>query len=589
MANSFGTLYIGVSGLQSSQNALNITANNLANIDTVGYVRQQVQYADRDYVNLNKASAISKQQTGLGVMIGDVVHTRDIFLDRSYRTQSSRQAFYQACYDAAYEVETYFQEMEGQAFQGAMQDFWESFQELYKAPDDGVYQNLVIQKASLFLSRASAVYSGLQSYQYNINTQIRDDIEQVNDLGKIIYELNMEIQKIEAGGIETAMTLRDARDMALDELSALVDITYHETADGIVKVSVEGVEFVDEAKCYEMGMKNDKLTGFVTPYWPQLSNMTSGKYVNVFNFSEDISTENKNDMGELKALILARGDRVANYTDITGMNRDTYNDTTGMSVMLTAEAQMDQLIHSIVTALNDILAPNVEAGQTIEKLAGAGTTSITVTLADGTTRQIDADTKILDAENCHVGSDKQLPPRELFERIGTERYTEATYTDANGAAHTIYIYNEEDPNDTTMQYTLQSLHINQDLLEEESLLPHLFVGDYKVGYDLAAKLAAMWEEESTFLSPNDTKPCSFKDYYQSMIGEMATTENIFNSIATNLAATVASVDNQRQGVIGVSSDEELTYMIKYQNAYNASSRFINVVNEMIEHLLTSLG
>ena len=163
MANSFGTLYIGVSGLQSSQNALNITANNLANIDTVGYVRQQVQYADRDYVNLNKASAISKQQTGLGVMIGDVVHTRDIFLDRSYRTQSSRQAFYQACYDAAYEVETYFQEMEGQAFQGAMQDFWESFQELYKAPDDGVYQNLVIQKASLFLSRASAVYSGLQS------------------------------------------------------------------------------------------------------------------------------------------------------------------------------------------------------------------------------------------------------------------------------------------------------------------------------------------------------------------------------------------------------------------------------------------
>jgi len=52
---------------------------------------------------------------------------------------------------------------------------------------------------------------------------------------------------------------------------------------------------------------------------------------------------------------------------------------------------------------------------------------------------------------------------------------------------------------------------------------------------------------------------------------------------------VASVDNQRQQVIGVSSDEELTYMIKYQNAYNAASRFINVVNEMIEHLLTQLG
>lgn len=589
MANNFGTLYIGVSGLQSSQNALNTTANNLSNVDTVGYVRQRVQYADRDYLNLNKAAAVSKQQSGLGVVIGDVVHTRDIFLDRSYRTQSSRQAFYQACYDATYEIETYFQEMEGQAFQGALEDFWTSFQEFYKAPDDGVYQNLVIQKASLFLSRASAVYSGLQSYQYNINTQIRDDIKSINDLGKTIYELNLEIQKIEAGGIETAMTLRDARDLALDELSALVDITYHETADGIMKVSVEGVEFVDEAKCYEMKMNTDKVTGFVTPYWPQLSNLTSGHYVNVFEFSQDISTENKNDMGELKALILARGDHVANYTDVTGMDRKTYNDTTGMSVMLTAEAQLDQLIHGIVTAINDILVPNTEAGATIEKLAGAGTTSITVTLADGTTRQIDANTKILDEENCYVGSDKELPPRELFVRIGTERYTEATYTDGAGVDHTIYIYNEEDPSDTTMQYTMRSLQINQDLMDEESLMPYLKSGNYDVGYDLGTKLAEVWEQGLIFLSPNDTKPCTFKKYYESMVGAMGTTGNIYNSIATNLAATVASVDNQRQGVIGVSSDEELTYMIKYQNAYNASSRFINVVNEMIEHLLTALG
>ena len=56
-----------------------------------------------------------------------------------------------------------------------------------------------------------------------------------------------------------------------------------------------------------------------------------------------------------------------------------------------------------------------------------------------------------------------------------------------------------------------------------------------------------------------------------------------------LFRSVASVDNQRQQVIGVSSDEELTKMIKFQNAYNASSRFINVVNEMIEHLITQLG
>ena len=176
MANGFGTLYIGVSGLQSSQNALNVTANNLANVDTTGYVRQQVLFGDRNYITFNTTAAVSKQQSGLGVQIADVVHTRDIFLDRSYRTESGRQAFYAATYEAITEVETYFQELEGEAFQDAVEDFWVSFQELSKAPDDNIYQNLVIQKAQLFISRGAAVYSGLQSYQYNINTQISDNI-----------------------------------------------------------------------------------------------------------------------------------------------------------------------------------------------------------------------------------------------------------------------------------------------------------------------------------------------------------------------------------------------------------------------------
>ena len=73
MANGFGSMFIGVAGLQSSQNALNVTSNNLANLDTTGYVRQSVLFADRDYVTFNTTAAISNQQSGLGVTIGDVI------------------------------------------------------------------------------------------------------------------------------------------------------------------------------------------------------------------------------------------------------------------------------------------------------------------------------------------------------------------------------------------------------------------------------------------------------------------------------------------------------------------------------------
>ncbi len=587
MANGFGSLSIGVTGLQNAQTALNTTANNLANVDTTGYVRQQVLFADRNYLTFNTSAAISKQQSGLGVKIADVLHTRDIFLDRSYRTESGRQAFYEATYAATEEVETYFQEMEGQEFQDALEDFWQAFQELSKAPDDSIYQNLVIQKAQLFGSRASAVYSGLQSYQQNINTQISDDIDRINELGKTIHSLNIQVQKVEAGDIETAMTLRDARDQALDELASLVEISYHETEGGSVKVNIEGVEFVDEVTYHPIEKNIDALTGYITPYWGYLSNEEKGKYINVFEFTKDISTANKNDMGELKALILARGDYVANYQDVLGLDQDTYNDTTGMSVMLKAEAELDQLIHGIVTAINDLLCPNVEAADTISELTGGATTSIDVTLEDGTVVTLTGDMRILDAKNCATGADGELPPQELFTRVGTERYTKATYTDAAGT-HEIYIYNEEDVNDTSKQYTLTSLQVNEAMIAQESALPHLKQnGD--VDYALAADLAAVWDQALLVLNPNDTKACSFKDYYDAMIGELATLGNVYSSTASSLSGTVEAVENQRQQIIGVSSDEELTYMIKYQNAYNAASRYINVVDEMIEHLITQLG
>ena len=129
MANGFGSLYIGASGLQNSQNALNTTSNNLANVNTKGYVRQQVLQVDRNYTTFNTTASISQQQSGLGMKIGDVVHARDIFLDKSYRNASGRQAFYAATYEAVDEVYTFYQELQGQAFQNTLEDFWTAFQE----------------------------------------------------------------------------------------------------------------------------------------------------------------------------------------------------------------------------------------------------------------------------------------------------------------------------------------------------------------------------------------------------------------------------------------------------------------------------
>lgn len=67
MGNGFGSLYIGASGLQNAQYALNTTANNLANVNTTGYVRQQVRFADKNYNKLKDPNKNVNMQRMAGV------------------------------------------------------------------------------------------------------------------------------------------------------------------------------------------------------------------------------------------------------------------------------------------------------------------------------------------------------------------------------------------------------------------------------------------------------------------------------------------------------------------------------------------
>ncbi len=565
MANGMGSLYIGASGLQNSQNALNTTANNLANADTKGYVRQQVLFADRSYVTF-KNSAISKQQAGLGLAIADVVHTRDMFLDKYYRRENGRQAFYEANYLAVQDVEDIFQELEGMQYQNILEDFWDSFEEFSKGPNTEVNQNLVVQKATLFIERSQGIYQNMKEYQKRINIKIREGIDRINELGHTIQELNQEIMRIESGGVETAMTLRDERDNALDELSALAKIEVREDVNGAVRVRLENVEFLDEVHVFEVGSVTDELTGFVTPVWPQLSDMPREKYTPVFDYSIDISPELNTDIGQLKALVLTRGEKIGNYRDVTGVPADKYNNGAGMSVMVSAEAELDQMVHEIITAINDIFSP---------------TTTASFVGADGTPY---TNVRVWDEENACLGQDGEKPGRELFTRRGCDRYTAVA---EQGTGKIYYVYNEEDPQDTSKMYTTQGVTVNPDLLEIESGLPHLDKnGDPDWG--LAHKLVNLWDEKKYTVNANDTNPCSFKEYYQRMINGIGAKGDVFGGLATDLSGEVASIENSRQQVFGVSSDEELQNMIKYQSAYNAASRFINVISEMLEHLVTQL-
>lgn len=625
MANGFGSLYVGSSGLRGAQNALNIVANNLSNIDTTGYVRQQVAFQDTNY-NKFSSAAVSPQLNGTGLEIGQVIHARDEFLDRAYRTENGRQSFYQANADAIDEIQTLLQESNGTEFKDAISDLYTAFAEFAKDPSSDVNQNLVIQKSELFVSRSKAVYKGLTEYQEKLNTKIKDDVDRINEIGKSIVTLNKNIQRIEAGHVETAKDLRDQRDSLLDELSGFAKIEYSETADGVVRVRLEGTDFITEHQTYAIGLKADQQTGYYTPYWTQLSTPSTGKYTPVFNL-DNVESRKNNDIGEIRGLLLARGDHVGRYTEIENASAKSYKNGIGRSAVMNSQAELDKLTHTIMTKVNDLLSPTkslndyiTESGEGTKTVTGVTAggnniasvdadgnvtissdaySSLTYTAEGGVTKNLSSDSLIFDDINPGVGASGKIPSEEIFSRVQGDRYdkitldTPLTITYSDGSTKTVteaYLYRPETTDDRYSLYTLNNVEVNQTLVDSPEELPskRLNTNQDNVIYDIGSQIDALWENIDYQINPADDTKCSIMDFYTKYVGELANSGSVYTTTAESLDGTSKSIESSRQGVIGVSSDDELTNMIKYQNAYNASSRYINVVSTMIDYLLNSL-
>lgn len=574
---SLSGLYIGVSGLKVSQAALNITSHNLANVDTKGFVRQQAVLTDFGYYTWGN-TRISPLQQGLGADFATVKQVRDTFLDQAYRQEKGREAFYSSQYEAIGEVEGFFGELEGESFQNSLDEFWTSLQELAKEPDSVVARASLVETAVTFIERASNISKQLNDYQVNLNTQIRQQVDRINEIGNSIKSLNAKIRQYESTGVEKANDLRDQRNSLLDELGGMANITYKETPTGVVNVSLEGVPFVTEDSVYLMDTKKiDDTTEMLKPVW------TSHGGQDVFNLDVAPSSDKDTDIGSLKGLLTARGYKQANYTDIPireNYESDTaynsavikYNNTINSSVIMSVQAQFDQLIHGIVTTINDVLSPNKE-----------------VTRSDGTVIHI------LDEENAPVGMDKdKTAGQALFNRKSMDRYgdyEEIEIINDQGEYETIIarVYNEEDPSDNYSLFTLGEIEVNPEILQHYAYIPlssSSGSGDFDV--ETTNKLISKWQEAFATLSPNTLTKNNFNDYYNSFISEIANRGEQLYTISTNQASMVGSIDNQRASITGVSSDEELTNLIKYQHAYNASARYINVVSEMLEHIIMNL-
>ncbi len=592
MGNLLTSFNAGVSGLQSAQASLTVTAHNMSNAQTTGYTRQQVIVTDSFY-QTSVGAHDNVLQVGTGTVISLTRQVRNEFLDAQYRMQVGRQQFYEANSKATMEIEDMMGELHGRQFQTSVNELWGALNDIATDPSDIVKKDQLVMVANQFVERAKVLQNELNIYQTSLNTEVQRQVQDINDIVTEIRELNKQIQRFEATG-ESANDYRDKRNELLDQLSNYISFETSEQVDGTIMIYSEGAYLLDAVNQYYLS----------TEYVNETSKLLKPVWENGEDFflmdGLEYRKENNTDVGGLRGLLVARGDYAASYVnvphkpraedfaDATEYNRalaqfnedlEVYNKSVGASIVMSVQSQLDTLIHGIVTAVNDAICPNKE---------------IQIQNPDGTTSTI----SVLDEEKALIGDDKNKSIGvELFSRRGVQRYNQEEVTvvkeDGTTEKQTVYRYNEEDISDVYTMYTTSQLIVNPVVEKDASTLPTMYneaTGSKKgYAYNDWEQIAQAFDNDIGTLNPNSMTTYTAKNFYVGMVTELSTQGSVWNGIIDNQAKTVVTLENERQNVMGVSTDEELSNLIKYQQCYNASSRYITTVAEMLEYLIERLG
>ncbi len=296
MSSTFLGIEIAKRSLAAHQRALDVTGHNIANANTEGYSRQRVKLeaTDPDY----PASMTSPQmagQIGTGVTIAEIERVRDIFLDNRIESEMQTSGYWEALYDKLHRIELIYNEPSDSSIRNLLNEFWQSLQELANNPEELKIREIVRQRGISLAEGIQHTYKQLLGLRNNINDEVVDLVNQMNDYGGQIAQLNGQIKKVENEG-RNPNDLLDKRELLLEKLSRLASIKIERSDPDDFKVSVGGKVFVQRDHFHPLAtmkdMKNDKMAKI---YWPEIG--------------DEVFFTN----GEVKALLDARDTFVNDY------------------------------------------------------------------------------------------------------------------------------------------------------------------------------------------------------------------------------------------------------------------------------------
>ena len=249
MAGLIGSLHSAGTGMSVSQASIQTTSHNINNMNTPGYSRQKVeQSAKSAYSNPGYNSSLGPGQLGTGVQATDIVRIRNTFYDFLYRNETHNYGQTSIKYQHYTNMEKIFNEPSDSAISSSMSEFFSSWQELSKSPNDEGAKDIVIQNAKYLANNISTVKSKLDQLSSQAEKKLNDDVSEINDMLNQIRDLNKDIKLIQGSG-KTPNDLMDKRDAVIDDLSYKLNLENSDVQKLINKKLEDGTPVtLDELK-----------------------------------------------------------------------------------------------------------------------------------------------------------------------------------------------------------------------------------------------------------------------------------------------------------------------------------------------------
>lgn len=612
MPSTFFGLTISTSGMNAYQVALNTTANNISNVQTEGYTRQQANRVASDALRVYAKYG----SAGTGVTTTSIKQVRSEYYDTKYWYNQSSVGLYETRLNYLQQIENYFiDDDSAKGFSTILNTLFNDMDTLKNNASDVNVRQQFIGSAQNLATYFNSVASGLSEIQSSTNDEIKSTVANINAIAEKIAILNDQINVIEVQG-GYANELRDQRALLVDELSAIVpteveelpvkNSNYPEMQTGATyyTVKIGGQVLVNTYDYYtlecvarEKKVNQSDLEGLYDIKWEKTGN--------TFNAGASYMS------GSLKALFDIRD----------GNNGENFS---GMAKVLGAKQL--QVTNPSMTSIEELSLPETGVlkingreyeytGFSYETDADGNITSYTFDLAESMTLQeqskVDGRTAEVGTSIDSMGIPYYMTQMNQFLRSFASAFNEILQKgeDLNGDKTDYYSFLTGTDTVTGEEFTFDGLDVNgvagtgsnvdsyYKLTAANICVANICVKDPTLlatteditgtggvdAYDLIEELAKLKSDVVLY------RGGTADGFLKCMISDIsidAQESKIFNQNYTNIANTI---ENQRMSISGVDEDEEALDLIKFQNAYNLSSKMISVMAEIYDRLILETG